>query len=153
MMARRRAGSRSGSGERPVVKSISSKRMSPRPPSPGLGSRMVKWAAQRSASPAVQRVDVSEHEMILPDVTDIDGRIRALEQQRAHDHAFLQEIAAVLAVINRGLDDKRDKRITLEAEVVKVEFVRRQETIQVKERRTSRRCGRTRPRSRSTSTA
>ena len=133
MMTRRRAGSRSASGERPVVKNISGKRTSPRPPSPGIGSRMVRWAAQRAASPAVQRFDVSEHKMILPDITDVDGRIRALEQQRAHDHCFLQEMAAVLQVINRGLDEERDKRITLEAEVVKVEFGRRQELAQLKE--------------------
>ncbi len=128
MAAKRRA--RSTSADR----LLASKRGSSRPPSPGIISRMGKWAAQRSASPATQRMEVGEHKVITPMVSDIDGRMAALEQQRAVDHTYFQEIAAAMQVLGHSLTEEREKRLNLEAEVVKVEFQRRQEAAGAQER-------------------
>ncbi len=142
MAARRRASSRSDSGERrklnqkPVKLKLSGagkQRASPRPPSPGIAGRMGMWAAQRSPSPAVQRMNIGEHKVVMPVISDSDGRLQALEQQRAVDHAFLEQMAAALRVVNQTMDEERDKRLNLEAEIVKVEFQRRQDMAGQKE--------------------
>ena len=138
MAARRRTASRSESGERrklDVVKFTGhgKRRASPRPPSPGIAGRMGMWAARRSPSPAVQRMGLGEHQVVVPVTDGHDGRLQALERQRAVDHAFLEQVAAALRVVNQAMDGERDKRLNLEAELARVEFQRRQDMAVQKE--------------------
>ncbi len=145
MAARRRTASRSESVERRSKPSVfkiggsdTTKRFDPygssRPPSPDIAGRLGKWAAQRSPSPATQRVEVFEHKVIMPTISDTDGRIAALEQQRSHDHEYLKHVAAAIEVMNIALGEERVKWLNLEAETVKMEFTRRQETAGQQER-------------------
>ncbi len=76
MGARRRTASRTSSGERlkiGVTKTIETKRAASktpsRPPSPGIASRMGKWASARAPSPGIQRMDVGEHQVITAEAT------------------------------------------------------------------------------------
>ncbi len=145
MAARRRAASRSESGERrsklgvfKIGGSSTTKRFdhlgNSRPPSPDIAGRLGKWAAQRTPSPATQRVEVGEHKVIMPTISDTNDRIVALEQQRNHDHEYFKYIAAAIEVMNTALGEERDKRLNLEAEAVKMDFTRRQETASLQER-------------------
>ena len=80
--------------------SITGKRPSSRPPSPGVIGRMCKWAAQRSASPAVMRMELGDHKVATPVTTDMDSRVAALEQQRTADHEYFGQLAAALQVLD-----------------------------------------------------
>ena len=134
MGARRRTASRTSSGERlkiGVTKTIETKRAASktpsRPPSPGIASRMGKWASARAPSPGIQRMDVGEHQVITAEASDAETRLAALEQQRAVDHAYLEQVAAAIHILDKALTEERDKRLNLEAETVKTAFEQRRD--------------------------
>ncbi len=96
-----------------------------RPPSPLI-------AARRAGSP-IQKVKIKDHEMVVPEGTDVEGRLVTLERQQKVDHDFLQQVAEALRMVGGAVESENQKRVYFEAQTAQMDHTMRKEVYAMRD--------------------
>ena len=73
--------------------------------------------AGRPPSPAAGRLVLRDHATVVPEQTDVQGRLAALEKQQALDHGFMGDIVAAVRGLNENFDRGYTRQKAMEEEM------------------------------------